>query len=88
MTAYELDLPTIKLFNAEAGIGLDLVIDQDPSEGTFDVRISFPDEYFPALEGYNRFWAEVVAEENEFIFGLIENLVTWIGGNDIANEGT
>ena len=69
MTAYELDLPTIKLFNAESGIGLDLVIDQDPSEGTFDVRISFPDEYFPALEGYNRFWAEVVAEENEFIFG-------------------
>ena len=69
MTAYELDLPTIKLFNAEAGIGLDLVIDQDPSEGTFDVRIFFPDEYFPALEGYNRFWAEVVAEENEFIFG-------------------
>ena len=27
------------------------------------------------------------SQENDFIFGLTKKLKTWIGGNDIANEG-
>ena len=30
----------------------------------------------------------VSAQENDFIFGLSKKKLTWIGGNDITNEGT
>ena len=69
MREFEFNLPTIKVFNAEAGVGFQLLIEEKPDEGSFTLRISFPEEYYPTVQDYNRFWAHLVAEEDEHIFG-------------------
>merc|ERR1711892_914112 len=62
--------PTGVVFqNLEAGIGFDLQIRENEEEGLFEFSFVFPEEFYPAVVGYNRFWANVVGEESEGIFG-------------------
>ena len=69
MTEFKFDLPTITVFNSEVGVGFQLLIEENLDEGIFTLRISFPEEYYPKVQDYNRFWANIVAEEDEHIFG-------------------
>ena len=69
MREFEFNLPAITVFNSEVGIGFQLLIEENPEDGVFTLRISFPDQFYPAVLGYNRFWAHIVGEEGEHIYG-------------------
>jgi len=66
---FEFNLPAIDIFNTESGIGFELLIEEKPDDGLFTLHFSFPDKWYPAVQEYNRFWAHIVAEEDEHIFG-------------------
>ena len=51
---FEFTLPSIDIYNAEAGIGLNLLINEDFDEGVFTLHFSFPEKYYPNVLGYNR----------------------------------
>lgn len=54
MMEFELNLPSIRLFNSDAGIGFDLTIDENFEEGKFTLHYTFPEQWYPRLLGYNR----------------------------------
>ena len=45
------------------------MIEEKTDEGIFTLHFSFPEKWYPAVQEYNRFWAHLVAEEDEHIFG-------------------
>lgn len=66
---FTFDLPSIEVFNSATGVGFKLEINEDPDMGVFTLKITFPEKWYPAVQDYNRFWAHLVAEEDEHIYG-------------------
>ena len=54
MIEFEFNLPSIRLYNSDTGIGFDLTIDENFEEGKFTLLYSFPEQWYPNLLGYNR----------------------------------
>jgi len=69
LNEFNFDLPAIEIFNSEVGVGFKLLIEEKTDEGIFTLHFSFPEKWYPAVQEYNRFWAHLVAEEDEHIFG-------------------
>ena len=54
MVNFTIDLPSINLYNHEAGVGFRLDIDERPEQGIFNFQFSFPSQWYPKLLEYNR----------------------------------
>ena len=54
MVNFTIDLPSINLYNNEAGVGFRLDIEERPEEGIFNFKFSFPAKWYPKLLEYNR----------------------------------
>ena len=46
-----------------------MFLEEKEDEGTFTLSFSFPEQWYPKVQGYNRFWAAVVGETSEHIYG-------------------
>ena len=51
---FEFELPTIKLKNVDVDVGMNLDIEEHYDEGKFTLKFSFPEEYYPEVQNYNR----------------------------------
>ena len=51
---FEFELPTIKLKNVDVNVGINLDIEEHYDEGKFTLKFSFPEEYYPEVQIYNR----------------------------------
>ena len=51
---FTIELPTITLYNSEVGVGFRLDIDERTDIGIFNFKLSFPEQWYPKLQEYNR----------------------------------
>ena len=51
---FNFSLPSFEFYNAEAGIGLMLDIEENIDIGVFILKFSFPEKWHPLVETYNR----------------------------------
>ena len=55
MMEFEFELPSINLYNTEVGIGMKLLIEENNEDGIFTLRYSFPEQWYPKIQEYNRY---------------------------------